>query len=364
MKTIVTFGEIMGRLTPEGSKRFSQAMPGRLEWSFGGAEANVAVAIARWDGKSSFVTALPDSEIGAACIANLRGYGVDLSHVVTVKGSRLGLYFLETGANQRSSQVIYDRDASAICTVSAGCYAWKHVFSDAGWFHISGITPSLSSIAAEAALTAAAAARHAGCTVSCDLNYRKKLWRWQTERKPGELAREVMGKLLTQVDVAIANEEDIADVFGIHAEDTDVHAGKVEAGRYPDVARRLCAAFPGLKQVAITLRESVSASHNNWGAMLYDRRQDQARFAPTGAGGDYRPYQIHSIVDRVGSGDSFAAGLIFALNTPELSEAGAALRYAAAASCLAHSVVGDFALVSRAEVEALANGQASGRVQR
>jgi 2-dehydro-3-deoxygluconokinase len=363
MKTIVTFGEIMGRLCPDGFLRLRQSLPGRLDATFAGAEANVAVSLAYFGAPARFVTALPDHELTDACLANLRGFGVDTTHILRRKEGRLGLYFVETGANQRPSVVVYDRDHSSVSLTPGDAYAWDAILAGAGWLHFTGITPSLSKTSAEATLVAARRAKAAGCTVSCDLNFRKKLWRWEPGTAPGALAGRIMRGLLPFIDVVIANEEDAHDVLGISAEGADVHAGKLDVAKYQGVAERIMREFPNVRQVAITLRESHSASHNSWGAMLYDVATKQAHFAPS-RDGAYRAYEIRNIVDRVGGGDSFGAGLIFALNTPELAAPAQAVAFAAAASCLAHSIQGDFNFTSRAEAEALMRGSGSGRVVR
>mgnify|MGYP006282043597 CR=1 FL=1 len=363
MKKVITFGEIMGRLTPEGFNRLQQALPGRLNVSFAGAEANVAASLSMLGGDACFVTALPRNPIADACVGSLRAVGIDTSHILRTDQGRLGLYFLETGANQRPSHVLYDRTGSAVSLAPGDAYPWSNIFTDAAWFHVTGITPALSREAADATLAALRAAKEAGVKVSCDLNFRKKLWRWDSELEPRELAGRTMRQALPFVDVVIANEEDAADVLGIHAADTDVESGKLAIQRYPDVARQIVAQFSNVRQVAITLRESISASHNNWGAMLYDARNDRAHFAPT-QDGTYAPYAIRNIVDRVGGGDSFGAALIFASLTPELQSPENTVSFAAAASCLAHSIKGDFNYTSRAEAERLMRGSASGRVVR
>lgn len=362
-RLVVGFGEIMGRLNPPGFLRFRQALPGGIEMTFAGAEANVCASIAMLGGESRYVTALPRNPIADACVDRLRGLGIDCSCIARTAKGRLGLYFVEKGANQRPSVVVYDREASSIAMAAPSTYDWESVFSGADWLHISGITPALSASAAESAEAAVAAARHNGCKVSCDLNFRKKLWAWEPGTEPRALAQRVMRGILAEVDVVIANEEDAHDVLGIRAGGTDVDSGKLEIDKYPAVAREIVKQFPHVSKVAITLRESVSASHNNWGAMLFDPAEDKAFFAPLREG-DYTPYEIRAIVDRVGGGDAFAAGLIFALNTPELAENQKAVSFAVAGSCLAHSVEGDFNYCSRAEVESLAKGSASGRVQR
>jgi 2-dehydro-3-deoxygluconokinase len=363
MTNVVTFGEIMGRLAPPGSLRFQQAMPGSLDVTFAGAEANVAASVVMLGGRAAFVTALPRNPVADACVASLRAVGIDTSHIVRTDKGRLGLYFLETGANQRPSQVVYDRDGAAVAITPADAYPWPQVFAGAGWFHVTGITPSLSKMAAEAVLAAGKEAKAQGLTVSCDLNFRKKLWRWEAGTAPRELAERTMRQVLPFVDLVVANEEDAADVLSIRAKDTDVSAGKLAVDRYPEVAHTIVEQFPNVRRVGITLRESISASHNNWGAMLYDAASHEAHFAPM-SGDRYDPYQIRNIVDRVGAGDSFAAGLITALTAPELSAPQTAVAFAAAASCLAHSIVGDFNFSSRAEVEALMKGSGSGRVVR
>lgn len=363
MKTIVTFGEIMGRLCPPGHMRFFQSMPGSLEMTFAGAEANVAASLAFLGAPARFVTALPDNILSDACIQNLRGIGVDTAHILRTKAGRLGLYFVEKGANQRPSNVIYDRGHSAFALATAEQFDWAEVLAEAGWLHISGITPALSQTAFETALAAVRTAKGMGITVSCDLNFRKKLWQWESGTPANDLARRCMSLLLPHVDVLIANEEDASDVFGIHLEGNDIEGGRLAIGCYPQVAREIVRLFPAIKKVAITLRESLSASHNNWGAMLYDAATADACHAPLSAG-VYKPYEIRNIVDRVGGGDSFAAGLIFALNTPELASFQAAICFATAASCLAHSIEGDFNLVTQSEVVSLMNGGGSGRVVR
>lgn len=354
----------MGRIAPQGVLRFRQSLPGTVGFTFAGAEANVAASLAMLGGHDvAFVTALPKNTIADTCVDALRAVGVDTKWIVRTDDGRLGLYYLETGANQRASQVTYDRGGSAISLTSADQYDWPAVFSDADWFHVTGITPAISRVAAEAAIAAAESAKHSGLTVSCDLNFRKKLWRWDSSSKPRELAEATMRKLLPFVDIAIANEEDCGDVLSIHAQGTDVHSGRLSIDHYPEVARQVASQFPNLAHVAITLRESISASHNNWGGMLLDVKRDHPHFAPL-ADGQYCPYEIRSIVDRVGAGDSFGAGLIYSLCTERWLSPDRAIQFAVAASCLAHSIVGDFNYSSVAEIEALVGGAASGRVVR
>ncbi len=353
----------MGRLAPEGQLRFRQALPGRMEMTFGGAEANVAASIAQLGGNARFVTALPKHAIADACVGSLTGLGVDTSFIARTSGGRLGLYFLETGANQRPSNVIYDRANSSVSQAPASAYQWKEIFEGAAWLHTTGITPALSKTASESVLFAVRAAKENGLMVSCDLNFRKKLWNWESGTDSKALAGRTMREMLPYVDVVIANEEDAADVLGIHAANTDVESGHLDISAYPDVASQIASQFPNVKFVAITLRESISATHNNWGAMLYEVATKKAHFAPL-RDGAYKPYEIRDIVDRVGGGDSFGAGLIFALTTPDLSQPEKAIAFAVAASCLCHSVVGDVNFTSRAEAEALMGGSGSGRVNR
>ncbi len=339
-KRVVTFGEIMLRLAPEGYYRFVQA--DRFGATFGGAEANVAVSLANFGFDAAFVSKLPEHEIGQAAVNSLRRYGVDTSGIVR-GGARVGIYYLEKGASQRPSKVIYDRAGSALCAAKREEFDWPAIFRDAAWFHFTGITPALSESVAGICLDACRAAKAAGVKVSCDLNYRNKLW-------SREKAGQVMGELCRYVDLCIANEEDAADVFGIRAEDTDVRAGEVNREGYREVARKLAERF-GFEKTAITLRESLSADDNYWSAMLYDG--ESCSFS--------RKYKIH-IVDRVGGGDSFGGALIAAvLNGYDAQEA---IEFAAAASCLKHSVEGDFNMVSTEEVRKLALGDGSGRVQR
>ena len=361
-KTVVTFGEIMCRLAAPANLRLRQVH--ELEVTYAGAEASVAASICNFGGRARYITALPGHALAEATMDTLRAVGIDTQYILRPDTGRLGLYFLETGANQRPSNVIYDRANSAVAQTAADQYDWDAIFMDAQWLHLSGITPALSQHAAEATLVAAQKAKVAGATVSVDLNFRGKLWNWDGSQTTRELARETMRSILPFVDVVIANEEDCHDVLGIRAGQTDVHTGALDTARYPDVARQVVGQFANVRKVAITLRESLSATHNNWGAMLYDAASDQPLFAPLDADENYRPFQIKSIVDRVGGGDAFAGGLIFALTTPELCEVQTALNYAVAASCLKHSIKGDFNFSTRAEVEALMGGAASGRVVR
>lgn len=342
MAEFVSFGEIMLRLKSPGHERLLQS-PG-LEATFGGGEANVAVALANYGMDAAFVTALPDNEIGDAAIRELRGFGVDTGSIIR-SGVRLGIYFLETGANQRPSKVIYDRDGSSISEAAPGDFDWGDIFRTAKWFHITGITPALSQSAAELSLEAVQAAKKCGVTVSCDFNFRSKLWRY------GKSAPEVMGELVSYVDVGIANEEDCQKSLGISV-DVDVDSGELDAGKYAALTEKMMSAYPNLSVIAITLRESRSADVNGWSACLRD--QDGFRLS--------RHYHITDIIDRVGGGDSFASGLIYGLNSYDDRQQ--ALEFAVAAGCLKHSVPGDFNRVSVGEVRKLMSGDASGRVQR
>ena len=337
---VITFGEIMLRLAPEGYLRFVQA--DTFEVTYGGGEANVAVSLANYGMDAAFVTKLPRHEIGQAAFNSLRRYGVDTSHIAR-GGERLGIYYLEKGASQRPSKVIYDRAASSMASASKEDFDWDQIFEGASWFHFTGITPALGDNIAEVCLEACKAAKAKGIMVSCDLNYRKKLW---TKEK----ARAVMSELCRYVDVCIANEEDAGDVFGIKSENTDVTSGRVNHEGYQEVAGKLAGQF-GFKKVAITLRTSLSANDNKWAAMLYDG--GECYFS--------KSYDIH-IVDRVGGGDSFGAGLIYAvMNGYEPQKA---LEFAVTASCLKHTVESDFNMVSAEEVTVLMGGDGSGRVQR
>ncbi len=361
---LVTFGEVMLRLCPEENLRLSQAIPGRLEATFGGGELNVAVSVAMQGGTASFLTALPDNAITDCLVQDLRKLNVGTELVRRAKEGRFGIYFVETGANQRSGTVTYDREGSSISLQTAEAYDFETSLRGANWFHITGITPAISANAAAAAKVSLQMAKRLGLTVSCDLNFRKKLWNWKPGTKSTALCRETMRDLMPFIDVVIANEEDAEHALGISAAATNVDAGELNIAGYEEVARKIVADFPNVRQVAITLRESISASHNNWGALLFDVASNSVSFAPQAADGKYSPYEIRNIVDRVGAGDSFAGALIFALNTLELSAPQTAIRYAVAASCLKHSIKGDFNVVTRGEIEALMRGSGSGRVQR
>ncbi|MBQ7907301.1 MAG: sugar kinase [Clostridia bacterium] len=341
MKT-VCFGEIMLRLNPNGYTRFVQT--DTFGATYGGGEANVAVSLANYGIDASYVTKLPKHEIGQAAVNSLRRYGVDTSDIVR-GGDRVGIYYLETGASQRPSKVIYDRAYSSIAMAKREDFDWDKILDGANWFHFTGITPALGGELPEICMDALTACKAKGITTSCDLNYRKNLW-------TTEEAGRVMGQLMKLVDVCIANEEDAEKVFGIKAENTDVDKGVVNHDGYKSVAKQLSDTF-GFKRVAITLRTSISANDNIWAAMLYDKAEGEYYFS--------RSYNIH-IVDRVGGGDSFGGGLIYASLMNKSSQD--VIEFAVAASCLKHTILGDYNLVSVSEVEGLIKGGGSGRVQR
>jgi len=342
MPDAVTFGEIMLRLNPPGFERFVQA--DSFEVSYGGAEASVAVSLVNYGIPAAFVTCLPPNEIGQAAVNYLRRFGVDTSHIGR-RGERVGIYFLEIGANQRPSRVIYDRAHSAIAEINTGIIRWKEIFSGAKWFHFTGITPAISQSAANVCLEAVKSAKEKGLTVSCDLNYRAKLWQY------GKTAGEVMAPLMAYVDVAIGNEEDCEKVFGIKGADVKV-AGEVSAERYLAVVRELTKRFTNLKKIGITLRGSISATHNTWTALLYDGKKLYST----------NTYDIMNVVDRLGSGDAFMGALIYRLLSGKSDQE--ALDFAAAASAMKHSIQFDLNLVSVEEVEKLLKEGGGGRVQR
>ncbi len=341
-KRVITFGEIMLRLKSPGTERLFQSP--LLEATFGGGEANVAISLANFGFNVGFCTALPDNMIGNSCEGELKRWGVDTSLIIRNSG-RMGTYYMESGANQRPSVVVYDRSYSAISIAKPGDIDWDNVFSDAEWFHITGITPAISETAMNLSFEAVKKAKEKGITISCDFNYRGKLWKY------GKAATEVMPELVKYVDYGIANEEDCQKSLGIKV-DVDVESGVLDVNKYEKLSNKVLEIYPSLKAIAITLRESTSADINGWSACINDRK------------GFYlsRKYEIRDIVDRVGGGDSFAAGLIYGLNAYDNTKQ--ALEFAVAASCLKHSISGDFNRVSVSEVEKLMGGDASGRVQR
>ena len=338
----LTFGEIMLRLRAPGHERFFQS--NMMEATFGGGEANVAVSLANFGEDAAYLTVLPKNALGDECIRELRRFGVDTQRVVRGEG-RMGIYFLEAGANQLPSKVIYDRANSAIALAKPGDIDWDKAFEGVDWFHITGITPAISESAMELSLESVKEAKKRGITVSCDLNYRKNLWKY------GKAASEVMRELAKYVDVAIANEEDVQKSLGITV-DVDVASGELDREKYRKLGDKVLEQYPDMKLIAITLRESHSADWNGWAACLNDREHFYVS----------KKYEIRDIIDRVGGGDSFAGGLIYGLNHYEDKQA--ALEFAVAASCLKHSIIGDFNRVGVSDVEKLAGGDASGRVQR
>lgn len=343
MKKIALFGEIMLRLKTPEFYRLTQAQT--FEVSFGGGEANVAVSLANYGMNTQYITCVPDNDLGTAVVRDLRKYDVGVEHILR-KGDRLGIYFLEAGAVSRGSKVVYDRAYSAFSEIKTGQFDWDRIFDGVEWFHWTGITPAISEGAAAVCLEAVKAASDKGITVSTDLNYRKNLWKW------GKKASEVMPDLVSHCDVILGNEEDAEKVFGIQGAETDVIGGKVRHEDYEYVCKELMKKFPKASKVIVTLRGSISASHNTWSGVLYDGTKLYS--APV--------YQITHIVDRVGGGDSFMGGLIYGLNT--YNDDQKALNFATAASCLKHTVHGDYNQVTVAEVEKLMGGDASGRVSR
>ena len=338
----LTFGEIMLRLRAPGHERFFQS--NMMEATFGGGEANVAVSLANYGEDVGYLTVLPANAMGDECVKELRKFGVDTSRILRGPG-RMGIYFLEAGANQLPSRVVYDREYSAIAMAKPGDIDWDKAFSGVEWFHITGITPAISETAMELSLESVKEAKKRGITVSCDLNYRKNLWKY------GKKASEVMGELARYVDVAIANEEDVQKSLGITV-DVDVESGELSREKYRELGNKVLAAYPNMKMIAITLRESHSADWNGWAACLNDREHFYVS----------KKYEIRDIIDRVGGGDSFAGGLIYGLNRYESPQE--ALEFAVAASCLKHSIIGDFNRVGVSDVEKLMGGDGTGRVQR
>ncbi len=343
MAEFLSFGEIMLRLKTPGHERFFQSPA--FEATFGGGEANVAVALSNYGLSSGFITALPDNDIGASAIGELRRFGVDTAHIRR-SGDRVGIYFLETGANQRPSKVIYDRAHSAIGECKPGDFDWDTILKGAKWLHITGITPALTQDTADLSIECVKAAKAAGVTVSCDFNYRGKLWKY------GKTAPEVMSELVKYVDVGIANEEDCQKSLGISV-DVDVETGELDTKKYEALSEKVLELYPDMSTIAITLRESHSADRNGWSACLRDRKQG---FKLS------KHYDLTDIVDRVGGGDSFASAFIYGMNAYEDRQQ--SLEFAVAASCLKHSILGDFNRVSVSEVEGLMGGDGSGRVQR
>ena len=357
---VVTFGEIMTRISAPGHHRLRQCLPGVLDASFAGAESNIAASIALLGGRSRFVTALPQNVLGDACVDFMRGFGVDTSCILQTPVGRMPQYFIETGVGHRPGRVLYDRERSSFSLTLGGDYRWDEILADASWLVVSGISPALSPVAAAATLQATREARARGIIVCCDLNFRATLWNWEPGTPPRALARRVMGELMAQVDVVLTNPEQAFDVLGIPWAGQGARDAK---SAYGEAARAVVRAYPHLKQVIFTMRESHSASHNSLGALLYDVASDQVFLAPL-SNGQYAPYEMHAIVDRLGAGDAFAAGLIYSLQRVGAADPVRALAFAVASACLAHSIPGDVNFVSAAEVETLMAGDGSGRVVR
>ena len=364
-ETLLTFGEVMGRFEPSNPKlRFPQAIPGTLTCTFAGAESNVASDYCLLGGKAKYVTALPEGPLTNAFMKQMRGIGVDVSDVQISKEGRMGLFFLEPGSNQRPSKVTYDRTGSSISIMGPNDYDWDRILKDVSRLHISGITPAISENAANTSLAIVKEAYDRGIKISIDLNFRKKLWNWKPGKDARTLARETMANIVKYADIIIGNEEDAYDVMGIKAGDSDASSGNLDINRYPEVASKIGEKYPYVQYVAFTLRESISADHNNWGAMLWSKAGNTVSFAPL-QNGQYKPYRITDIVDRVGGGDSFAAALLFAMQDKSIKESqDNIIAFAVAASCLCHTIEGDINFTSKDEAVSLMKGNSTGRVSR
>ena len=356
MNRIVAFGEIMCRLATPGHKRFGQAMPGQLDTTFAGAEASAAVSIAHLGGHASFVTSLPDHALADACLAQLRSFGVETEHIMRVSQGRLGLFFYEAGSNQRPANVIYDRENSSVSITPAAQYDWDAIFEGAEWLILSGITPAISKNAAEVTEIAMQQAHAHGVKIACDMNYRSKLWNWDPPLKPRELASQTMRKLLPYVTLFLGGGQDAAEILGITADENSDQP-------LLDIARQISKRYPQMTHVAMTLRKCFSANHHSLGGALYVREEDELFRAPL-QNGQYQPYQITDIVDRLGGGDAFTAGLLFAMGDPDLNDPQNTINFATAAACMSHTIEGDYNLATRTEIETLMHGELSGRVNR
>jgi 2-dehydro-3-deoxygluconokinase len=359
--TIVTFGESMTRLSSPGHRRIRQCLPGQLDAGFAGAESNIAAAVALLGSRSRFVTALPNNWLGDACVEFLRGYGVDTTHILRTDHGRMAQYFIETGSGLRPGRVLYDRDFSCFSLTAGDAYDWEIILADARWLVLTGISPALSATAAEATLHAAREAKTRGVAVCCDLNFRATLWKWSPGKSARELAREVMGRLMPHVDLLFTNPDQAADVLGLPWD--GIPPGTNPTDAYAASARAIARAHPHLKRIVFTMRESHSASRNALGALLLDVTSDAIHLAPV-VNGEYTPYEMDHIVDRLGAGDAFAGGLLHALQTPGLDTPQRALEFAVASGALAHSIPGDINIVTQSEVEALLSGDRTGRVVR
>lgn len=363
MAKIITFGEIMARMAPSGVLRLRQVLPGSLDVTFAGAEANVAASLAQLGTDVEFVTALPDSPLTDGCLADLRSLGIGTRHIQISDRGRFGIYFVEMGANQRPSRVYYDRDHSSISLSRPGDFNWQEILKDAAWLHLTGITPALSASAAAVTLEAAQTAKSMGVRVAFDVNFRSKLWRWDSTRSAQKLAGETLQQLIPLVNLLMANEED-GKLLGVTLPPTEAGSSGAQfhIDRAISFAKAMTKHYPNIELFSTTFREQLSASHNNWGAMLFDAKTGETNLAPL-KDGEYRPYEIRNIVDRVGSGDAFDAGLLFGLKHPEFDHQ-RTLEFATSAACLAHSIVGDCNFATQQEIEELTQGSGSGRVVR
>jgi 2-dehydro-3-deoxygluconokinase len=359
MPHIITFGEIMARLAPPGLLRLAQSLPGQLDVTFAGAEANTAVSLALLGSSVEFVTALPENPLADACLAALKAQGVQTSHVRRTPTGRLGIFFVETGANQRPTQVHYDRDYSAISLSAPGDFNWPEILRHASWLHLTGITAALSQSAADLTIEAARTAHALGLSVAFDINFRSKLWRWDHTNNPTQLARNTLRQILPFVSLWFCSEEDF-NLLELPLPELDPQLSKAQ--RFLAATRHIQQLYPNIRLFATTFREQISASHNNWSGLIRDAAADTFAEAPV-RNGKVQPWEIRQIVDRVGSGDAFAAGILFGLTQPQPSLQ-YTIDFATAASCLAHSISGDWNFVSRDEIEALLGGSGSGRVVR
>lgn len=358
MKTIVTFGEIMARFAPPKHLRFQQAFPGQIEVTFAGAEASIAAALAFLGSRSRFVTALPEHPIADACIMNLKSLGVDVETIIRTPHGRLGIYYYESGANQRSSNVIYDREGSSVALTTASAYDWDKVFDDAQWFVFSGITPAISRVAYEVTLTALQQANDRKISVLCDMNYRSKLWNWEPTLSPRELATRTMRELLPMVNFFVGGKEDAHAILGT----TDLTTSNTTES-LAELAGKLHSTYPRIQHVAFSRRKDCSASKTAFGGFYANFQHNEFCTSPN-ENGNASLYEIDSIVDRLGAGDAFTAGLLYALTTSELASSQSIVDFATAAGCLAHSVQGDYNYISREEIRSLVAGSSSGRVRR
>ncbi len=361
MSVIVTFGEVLARITTEGYYTFRQSLPGRVTFSFAGAEANVAASISLLGGKSRYVTALPDNDISEACLGNLRNLGVDESHILKKESGRLGIYFVQAGADQRPSKVIYDREGSTFSTTEGCEYDWDSIFQGASILHVSGITPAVSKTAAKAQLLCMKKAKEHGLLISFDCNFRSKLWNWEPGTPKEKLAGRVIGEMMDYVDILFAARMDAEALLGIYV-DCDKNASRID--EQPYIAEAINRRYGSVKLLLTTMRQSISATYNKWGAAMYDISDGMQYVSPC-IDGQYVPYDITSIVDRIGAGDSFAAGLLFALTDPELGkDKQSVIDFATAASCLCHTILQDINFVSREDVLALMKSGGHGTVSR